>query len=138
MTLYRTAESVSPRHPDKLCDQLSDAIVDAYLRVDPQSRLAVEVAGGHGKLMVFGEVTSHGQVDIAPIVQRVVGDIEVDVQLAQQSPEIAHGVDNGGAGDQGIMVGYACDGPNACRQVVCHVGSTSTCTLSGHSMARHK
>lgn len=103
----RTAESVSPRHPDKLCDQISDAILDAYLSQDPLSRVAVETVGGHGKVFVTGEVTSSTQVDIQQIVCRLAGNVEVETRIAQQSPEIASGVDIGGAGDQGIMVGYA-------------------------------
>lgn len=104
---YRTAESVSPGHPDKLCDQISDAILDAYLSKDSLARVAVEAVGGHGKLFVVGEVTSTAVVEIEPIVRRIVGDIEIEVRLVAQSPEIANGVDTGGAGDQGIMVGYA-------------------------------
>lgn len=104
---YRTAESVSPGHPDKLCDQISDAILDAYLACDPQARVAVETAGGHGKIFITGEVTAKGHVDVAPIVRRIAGDVELIEHLVRQSPEIAQGVDTGGAGDQGIMVGYA-------------------------------
>lgn len=104
---YKSAESVSPGHPDKLCDQISDAILDAYLSQDPASRVAVETVGGHGKVFVVGEVTSAGQVEVEPIVKRLAGDVEVEVRIVQQSPEIASGVDTGGAGDQGIMVGYA-------------------------------
>jgi len=108
MSNYRTAESVSPKHPDKLCDQISDAILDAYLAGDPASRVAVETVGGHGKVFITGEVTSKKHIDVEPIVRRIAGDVEVTVHLVKQSPEIAHGVDTGGAGDQGIMVGYAC------------------------------
>ena len=108
-SIYKTAESVSPGHPDKLCDQISDAILDAYLSEDPEARVAIEAVGGHGKVFVVGEVTSHAFVDVEPIVKRISGDIEVEVRIVAQSPEIAHGVDTGGAGDQGIMVGYACD-----------------------------
>lgn len=105
---YRTAESVSPKHPDKLADQISDAILDAHLMEDPFARVAVDVAGGHGKLFVTGEVTSQAvNVDIAEIVRRLAGDIELINNLAPQSLEIAHGVDTGGAGDQGIITGYA-------------------------------
>lgn len=108
-TNYRTAESVSPKHPDKLCDQISDAILDAHLREDPLARVAVDVAGGHGAVFVTGEVTSRGgEVDVAGIVRRIAGDVELIENIAAQSPEIAQGVDTGGAGDQGIMVGYAC------------------------------
>ncbi len=108
MSTYRTAESVSPGHPDKLCDQISDAILDAYLAKDPNARVAVEAVGGHGKVFVVGEVTSAAHPEVEPIVHRIVGkDVEVEVRLVKQSPEIAQGVDTGGAGDQGIMVGYA-------------------------------
>ena len=108
---YRTAESVSPKHPDKLCDQISDAILDAYLAVDPDSRVAAEVCGGHGVVFVTGEITSKADdIDIPAIVHRIAGDdIEVHTKIVKQSPEIAAGVDTGGAGDQGIMIGYACD-----------------------------
>lgn len=105
---YKTAESVSPKHPDKLCDQISDAILDAHLREDPLARAGVDVAGGHGKVFVTGEVTSTAQnVDVAAIVRRIAGDVELIENIALQSPEIAAGVDTGGAGDQGIMIGYA-------------------------------
>lgn len=108
---YRTAESVSPKHPDKLCDQISDAILDAYLSADPNARVAAETCGGHGVVFVTGEITSSApEVDIPAIVHRIAGDnIEVHTKIVKQSPEIAQGVDTGGAGDQGIMIGYACD-----------------------------
>jgi S-adenosylmethionine synthetase len=107
---YKTAESVSPHHPDKLCDQISDAILDAYLKKDPNARVAVETLGGHGKVSVVGEVTSTVRIKVEPIITRLLGkDIETEVRIVQQSPEIAQGVDTGGAGDQGIMVGYACN-----------------------------
>lgn len=106
---YKTAESVSPKHPDKIADQISDAILDAYLAEDPDARVAVDVAGGHGKLFITGEVTSRAKsVDIEQIVTRIAGSIEIIENIAAQSPEIAAGVDGGGAGDQGIMIGYAC------------------------------
>lgn len=105
---YRTAESVSPNHPDKICDQISDAILDAHLKEDPFARVAVDVAGGHGTVFVTGEVTSKAKnVDVHAIVRRLAGDVKVIEHIAAQSPEIASGVDTGGAGDQGIMVGYA-------------------------------
>ncbi|MBQ3318795.1 methionine adenosyltransferase domain-containing protein [Candidatus Saccharibacteria bacterium] len=109
--IYRSAESVSPKHPDKLCDQISDAILDAYLKKDPNSRVAVETCGGHGIVYVVGEVTSTaGDVNIEEIVHRVAGEnLEVHTKIVLQSPEIANGVDLGGAGDQGIMIGYATD-----------------------------
>ena len=108
---YRTAESVSPKHPDKLCDQISDAILDAYLKEDPNARVAAETCGGHGVVFVTGEITSKADdVDIPAIVHRIAGkDMEVHTKIVKQSPEIAAGVDTGGAGDQGIMIGYACN-----------------------------
>lgn len=107
---YRTAESVSPRHPDKLCDQISDAILDAHLAEDPLARVAIDVAGGHGVVFVTGEVTSKAKnVNVSEIVTRIAGEVQVIEHIAAQSPEIAQGVDTGGAGDQGIMVGYACN-----------------------------
>ncbi len=110
MSTYRTAESVSPKHPDKICDQISDAILDAHLKEDPFARVAVDVAGGHGVVFVTGEVTSKAtSVDVPGIVRRLAGDVEVIEHISTQSPEIAQGVNSGGAGDQGIMVGYACN-----------------------------
>lgn len=109
MPNLRTAESVSPKHPDKLCDRISDAVLDAYLFQDVNSRVAVDVAGGHGAVFVTGEVSSEAKpVDIETIVQSIAGDVKAIVNISEQSPEIARGVDIGGAGDQGIMIGYAC------------------------------
>ena len=112
--VYRTAESVSPKHPDKICDQISDAILDAHLLEDPFARVAVDVAGAHGKLFIAGEVTSRAtSVSVADIVERIAGEqangasLEIIESIEAQSPEIAQGVNTGGAGDQGIMVGYA-------------------------------
>ncbi|MES2630958.1 MAG: methionine adenosyltransferase domain-containing protein [Patescibacteria group bacterium] len=106
--IYRTAESVSPKHPDKICDQISDAILDAHLKEDPFARVAVDVTGGHGTVFITGEVTSVAtSVNIPAIVQRLAGHVELIERLEAQSPEIAQGVNTGGAGDQGIMVGYA-------------------------------
>lgn len=107
---YRTAESVSPKHPDKLCDRISDAILDAYLAKDPEARVAAETCGGHDVVFVTGEITSTAEVDIPAIVKKIAGEnLEIHTKIVKQSPEIAQGVDTGGAGDQGIMVGYACD-----------------------------
>lgn len=104
----KTAESVSPMHPDKLCDRISDAILDACIEDDPMSRVAVETMGGHGIITVTGEVTTGAYVNIRDIVQEIVGNkYGVQVNIVQQSPEISGGVNSGGAGDQGIMVGYA-------------------------------
>lgn len=109
--MIRTAEFVSPKHPDKLCDRISDAIVDEHLKNDPYSRCAVETCGGHGKVFITGEITSQHQITdlrIKEIVNEIAGVEDVTVHLVKQSPEIAQGVDIGGAGDQGIMIGYAC------------------------------
>jgi S-adenosylmethionine synthetase len=104
----RTAECVTPKHPDKLCDQISDAILDAALQQDPYSRVAIEAMGGHGKVVIMGEVTTRATVDYKAVAETVVGTgLDIMVHVAEQSREIAQGVDVGGAGDQGIMVGYA-------------------------------
>lgn len=107
-----TAEFVSEKHPDKLCDQISDAIVDFCLMQDKDSRCAIETMGGHGKITITGEVTTNAKnltLEAETIARQVAGfDYEVEVNLVVQSPEIARGVDDGGAGDQGIMIGYAC------------------------------
>jgi len=108
--MIRTAECITPKHPDKICDRISDAILDACLTQDPNSRVAVETMGGHGKIYVTGEVTTDATINVTEIAQRVYGkQIDVAVNLVRQSNYIAQGVDTGGAGDQGIMVGYACN-----------------------------
>jgi len=108
--MIRTAECVSPMHPDKICDRISDAILDAALKDDPQTRAAIEVMGGHGIVTVTGEVTTQAYVNVRDIVNRIViQKIGVQSNIVRQSPEISRGVDTGGAGDQGIMVGYACN-----------------------------
>jgi S-adenosylmethionine synthetase len=108
MSNFKTAECVSPKHPDKICDQISDALLDAHLTQDPNARVAIDVAGGHGGVFVVGEVTSRAtNIDVAAIVKRLAGDVELTERIVAQSPEIAQGVDTGGAGDQGIMIGYA-------------------------------
>lgn len=110
-----TVESVTAGHPDKVCDQISDAILDACLAADPKSRVAVECFGGHGLLVIGGEVTSGAKVNYEEIARRVYKDIgyaedlKVIVNIAEQSPDIAQGVDTGGAGDQGMMYGFATD-----------------------------
>lgn len=107
--MFKTAECVSPQHPDKLCDRISDTILDAYLQEDPHSRVAVETVGSHGHIFVTGEVTSTASaVDVEQIVASLVPDAyTLTVHIMEQSPEIASGVDTGGAGDQGIMTGFA-------------------------------
>ncbi len=104
----KTAEFVSPGHPDKICDFIADSILDAYLEVDKNSRVAVEVMGGHNLVTINGEVTSTANPDLEIIVKKIVGEnFKVIINLSKQSLEIAQGVDIGGAGDQGIMKGYA-------------------------------
>lgn len=108
-----TTESVTSGHPDKVCDQISDAILDACLKQDPTSRVAVETFGSHGTLMLGGEVKTSAKVNFEKIARRVYREIgytdklKVLNTIAKQSPDIAMGVDAGGAGDQGIMYGYA-------------------------------
>ena len=111
--MIRTAECVSPMHPDKMCDRISDRLLDLHLQQDPNSRVAIETCGGIGMVFITGEVTSNAVVtreDIVRAVHNITTDdtIEVIININSQSPEIANGVDTGGAGDQGIMIGYAC------------------------------
>ena len=106
--MIKTCEFVSPKHPDKICDFIADSLLDEFMKIDPASRVAVEVMGGHKQISISGEVTSKAKVDIQKLVQSIVGaDFGVNVYLAQQSSFISQGVDIGGAGDQGIMIGYA-------------------------------
>ena len=124
-----TSESVSAGHPDKVCDQISDAILDAYLAEDPDSRVACETIIKNNMVFIAGEITSLGNPDLEPIVRQTINNIGYDTDdygfngdtceftnlVFQQSPDIAQGVNEGegedleqGAGDQGIMFGYAC------------------------------
>src|SRR5258706_13182229 len=113
-----TSESVCAGHPDKVCDQISDAIVDAILEKDPKGRVAVETLVTEEKIVLAGEVNSHAKVDFEKIARKVIKDLgytdkkfkftdksPIDVAIHQQSPEIATGVDIDGAGDQGMMFG---------------------------------
>ena len=116
-----TSESVTEGHPDKICDQISDAILDACLEQDPFSRVACECLITTNKLIIAGEITTQAQVNYEAIARKVICDIgydseekffdgkncEVEVLVHTQSPDIAMGVDTWGAGDQGIMFGYA-------------------------------
>lgn len=106
--MKKTAEFVSPMHPDKICDFVADSILDAYLEGDKDSRTAIEVMGGHNLIAINGEVTSKSKPDIEKLVKSIVGnEYKVIQNIVLQSSEIAQGVDTGGAGDQGIMKGYA-------------------------------
>tara|TARA_B100000459_G_scaffold79899_1_gene44570 strand:+ start:220 stop:1380 length:1161 start_codon:yes stop_codon:yes gene_type:complete len=128
-TYLFTSESVSAGHPDKVCDQISDAVLDAYLAEDPDSRVACETMIKNNMVFIAGEITSRGSPDLEPVVRKTIKDIGYDSDeygfngdnckftnlISEQSPDISQGVTEGegvdleqGAGDQGIMFGYAC------------------------------
>lgn len=118
-----TSESVTQGHPDKICDQVSDAILDAILKDDPNGRVAVEALTTRGIVIVAGEISTTTYVDIPAVVREVVREagytrpeygfdyqsVAVISSIQEQSPDIAQGVDVGGAGDQGLMFGFAVD-----------------------------
>ncbi len=131
MDQVHTAESVAAGHPDKVCDQISDRILDRFLAADPNARVAVEAAVKTGLVLLVGEVTANLRPDYAAWVRELLAEIGYDRDglgfsaqgagivnaIEPQSPDIARGVDRGGgeigAGDQGIMIGYACDETDA-------------------------
>ena len=129
MSYIFTSESVSEGHPDKVCDQISDAILDAYLKEDPNSRVACETLVKNNMVIVAGEITSSGNPNLEKIIRKTINEIgydkdvygfnanncEIINHISQQSPDIAQGVNEGegedlgqGAGDQGLMFGYPC------------------------------
>ena len=129
MSYIFTSESVSAGHPDKVCDQISDAVLDAYLAEDPNSRIACETMIKNNMVFIAGEITSTGSPDLEPVVRQTIKDIGYDNDeygfngdtceftnlVFEQSPDISQGVTEGegenleqGAGDQGLMFGYAC------------------------------
>jgi len=120
---FVSSESVTEGHPDKVCDQISDAVLDAIMKDDAKGRVACETFITRGMVVVGGEITTTTYVDVDTLARQVIKDIgythakygfnyetcAVINVIGRQSPDIAQGVDTGGAGDQGLMVGYACD-----------------------------
>lgn len=140
------AESVCPGHPDKVADQISDAVVDAYLSADPRTRVNCEVLVTRDRVVVTGQITSAAEVDVQEVVRPVLDrvgyhnlsvhgmsahDSRIDVLIDRQSREIAEGVDRGGAGDSGIVYGYATDETPELMPLVCVLAHGVARALTG-------
>lgn len=123
MKHFFTSESVTEGHPDKVCDQISDSILDAILQNDPRGRVACEAVVTRGVVFVAGEITTNCYIEVPKVIRTLIKDIGYDdpaggfdhescgviTAIQEQSPDIARGVDVGGAGDQGLMFGFACN-----------------------------
>ena len=131
---YFTSESVTEGHPDKLCDYISDLILDEYLKQDSESRVAVETFASKDQITIAGQITSKGNVDIEKIAREAIKNIgytdsetdidyrtcKIDINITKQSADIACGVDTGGAGDQGISLAMLV----MKQKIICHMPYT--------------